>query len=339
MEESGKLSIARWAEKHKISVLVALTAQRLVLMADQAFAVLEGFRAGELEKHLPCRPPFREWLRLYRQHRQIRLTLADHGPTVLGFRSGEEVESGMNLANALARNVSGLREEFEAWWRKLSMEKQQRLAFRAVKRGRRWYRKHLREMKAYVRGDEEDGDDASTFWNTLTDVPELHFFSRVTLPCFAAYEVGPLDLLRRARGGDVGAIEDLLRLDDMAIHDPKVAAWVHGGGGSVSRARIGMAARWMEAGLAKPISGKTLKCSLAGLISRLSEVLGRRLSAKQILGLFDAAARDLEGTPGKWSVDSDLQGTSPDTFRKAIQRHRKLWQIEPVLGVDKKRSV
>lgn len=339
MDESGKLSIARWTEKHKVPPLLAIAAQQLVLMADQAHALLESLRIGGLDQHLPYRPPVNEWLRLYRQHRRIRRVLVDYAPNVLEFRSGEEVESVLDWVNALGRDVAGARDAFEGWLRSLPKDRQRRLVYRAVKRARRWYRNHLRDMKAYVRGDDEDDEDPSAFWDLLRDVPEIHFFGRVTLPCFAAYEVGPLDLLRRARGGEASAIEDLLRLDDMTFQDPKVAAWVHGRGGSVSRSRAGMAGRWMEAGLAKPLSRKALKCSLAGLISRFSGVLGKRLTAKQILDLFDAAARDLEGTSDRWSVDADLQGTSPEAFQKAIQRHRQLWQIEPALRVDRKRSV
>ena len=46
MDEYEKLSIARWATKHKVSMALAIPAQQLVVMADGAYAMLEGLRTG-----------------------------------------------------------------------------------------------------------------------------------------------------------------------------------------------------------------------------------------------------------------------------------------------------
>jgi hypothetical protein len=80
----------------------------------------------------------------------------------------------------------------------------------------------------------------------------------------------------------------------------------------------------------KSISAKRIKCSLAGLISAISELVGSKLTEPEIRRLFDA----YQVRAGKGEIDCDLPD-SPEAFAKAIQRGKKFW-LNAINYPDKK---
>lgn len=154
---------------------------------------------------------------------------------------------------------------------------------------------------------------------------EISFIFMVFTPCFILYKMHPIQLYRKACLGNVNAIDMLLRLDPLMLHDPSI-------GQQIQKIRLfGKQTTYqnlVEAPL-KPfkatISNGKIKASMAALISMTAEQLKQPLTSTEIRKLFDAIARDAD----KADDDKHIPRTT-ETFSKAIQRKRSSW--EPLLS-------
>jgi len=151
--------------------------------------------------------------------------------------------------------------------------------------------------------------------------PEAQFVVWVWLPCW--YETGQaaVHVLRRARQGDLAALEAILRIDKATVRDRRIAQRIHEAA-LTNRALFVRLGNAMRGGPVRRATRRKVKCTLAGLISNVSESLGRRLKEPKIRRLFDAIARDT----GKGLTDRNLPA-SPEAFAKAIQRERAFWRV------------
>lgn len=158
--------------------------------------------------------------------------------------------------------------------------------------------------------------------DSLLISPAGQFYFRVWLPCWILYREYPPRLLRRARGGDLDALEKLLRLDKTVIHDPRIAERVHQlthAGAKRDRDQI------LDAIQGKPkgrLDAKGMRYGVAGLISQLAIVFHTRVTASEIAALFDAIERVRTGQL------TDTRIATGETFAKAVQRNRT-WPLLP----------
>jgi hypothetical protein len=155
------------------------------------------------------------------------------------------------------------------------------------------------------------------------------FYFLISVPCWILYKQHPVDLYRRARLGKYEALEKLLRLDSLMLHDPYI-------GKQMQRLRLNgkrnSFQNLLEATLKKPrhkITRQKMKYVFAGFISSISNHINQPLTAAQIKELFDAAAKDFHNQ----LEDNDIPAFSP-SFKKALQRERPYW--DRVLKGDKK---
>jgi len=148
--------------------------------------------------------------------------------------------------------------------------------------------------------------------------PETLFFLKVWAPCSIHYKTDPTILFRKARQGKISALEKLLRLDNSVLFDKKLSEIFHQHKGKANKKNY----RKLLLAFHNPVSKKTdlkrMKILAAGLISYLSEHMGKRLTMPQIRGLFDAIAADA----GHGMCDKDIAESS-DTFTQAIRRESK----------------
>ncbi|MBU5638853.1 hypothetical protein KOM00_19185 [Geomonas sp. Red69] len=149
---------------------------------------------------------------------------------------------------------------------------------------------------------------------------ESSFFILVLAPCWLLYREHPTRLYRKARLGHLDALEKLLRLDPLLLHD-------HSIGRQIQSFRLNNKTSayqtLIEATLKRPkarITRKKMKYATAGLISALSNLMKKPLSEPEIRALFDAVAQDADNSP----IDTDL-AESPEAFAKAINRDRSFW--------------
>lgn len=174
---------------------------------------------------------------------------------------------------------------------------------------------------------------------------ETEFFVRVLFPCWVEYGVDATDLIESARDEltrwesinlaslDKTAVEKLLRLDPLVIHEPMFARW-HARLTHARHPSVASIHEWMSTRPSRQLSPQNIKYFCGAVISlgyrmirdklqilppaMVKAIVGRRISDADIRRLYDAHARDTLGV----LQDTDFSGSSEDTFRKGIQRYR-----------------
>lgn len=305
-----------WA--HDKSSLMAMASLLIAGSAEDCLKYMEMLKVGKRIEGYHRLPPIKQWLKLYRRHRQIHKIVADcfrelddelaeivdfYELVMKSFRevgklSHEDIEKEIkNTPREILREMSNTLQEYEELFKKSMMDddsgKGKTLDEREWKRIRRIFQK-----------------------------PEMIFFYRVWTPCFLLYGTFPTYLLRKARHGDEDAIEKLLRLDKSIIDDPKIKEIFHQAAAAEQRGEMDLMTKALAKSPKAKIDIQTVKYTLAGLISIISIALGQKITAAEIHRLFDALAVDA----GKGAIDEDLI-VSPETFEKAIQRTRTFWRI------------
>jgi hypothetical protein len=153
----------------------------------------------------------------------------------------------------------------------------------------------------------------------------LSFYFLVYAPCQLHYKSSPSSLYRESLKGNVSAIEQLLKIDPLILHDPAI-------GFQIQSVRLYGKANDYD-GILKAISKhstinykdlkekrKNLKSDHGGLIYVLATALNGALKVPQIRDLYDALAQDFEGA----RQDDDV--TSPEGFDKTIKTKAAQWQ-------------
>ncbi|GFE58739.1 hypothetical protein [Geobacter sp. AOG1] len=189
--------------------------------------------------------------------------------------------------------------------------------------------KGLQEDFSGVPFDQETNADFLRF--TEENELAISFFLLVMCPCFLFFQMSPTRLYRNARRGDIAAIEKLLSIDPLLLHDPSIGKQIQDlrfNNKSTSYERLLETAR--KPFKPKKLSRHKMKVFQAGLISFMANGIKQPLTEPQIRALFDAVAQDAQGK----QIDTDLPD-SPESFAKAIQRKREPWQ--KLLDPDKKK--
>ena len=159
----------------------------------------------------------------------------------------------------------------------------------------------------------------------LRDQLILGFYFLVYFPCLRFYEVTPANLYEKAITGDLSAIELLLKLDPLLLHDPAI-------GFQIQTLRLSGKTNNYElvlgAVLKNPMINyksmkkerRSIKSDYGAQIYVLAKAFKNPLEAPQIRGLFDALSEDLDGT----YQDDDI--TSNEGFDKTIKTKAAVWQ-------------
>jgi len=150
--------------------------------------------------------------------------------------------------------------------------------------------------------------------------PEMLFYIRIQIPCWLFYGEFPSFLLRKARFGDIDAIEKMLRLDASLINDTKIKRIFHNSVWSGKKSTASRISSALTKTPTKRISLKRVKSSAAGLISALANLLYVKLTAPEIRKLFDAVAE----MSGQGEIDIDLP-ESPIGLSKVVQHESQFW--------------
>ena len=158
---------------------------------------------------------------------------------------------------------------------------------------------------------------------------ELSYFFLVLTPCWLLFQISPNRLYRKARRGDVKALEKLLNLDPLMLHDSTI-------GREIQKLRFKNRTndyeRLLEA-VRKPLKPKITKsmakASMSAYISLLAGVINQPLTEPKIRDLHDSLSQDADGK----AIDTDIPD-SPEAFAKAIQRDKPKWQ--QLINPDKK---
>jgi len=169
-------------------------------------------------------------------------------------------------------------------------------------------------------------DKQEKFLNALiTDELPLSFYFLVYFPCQLFYGMSPMKLYRKALNGDISAIENLIKLDPLTIHDPAIGYRIqtvrlHGKTNDYENF-ISAVSKQPKFNY-KQISDerKSVKSEHGAQIYYLSQVFGDPLNIPEIRALYDALAQDLDGT----LVDTDIK--KPEGFDKTVKSKSLSWQ-------------
>jgi len=159
----------------------------------------------------------------------------------------------------------------------------------------------------------------------VNDELPLGFYFLVHAPCILFYETTPASLYRKALNRDVAAIENLLKLDPLILHDPAI-------GFQIQSVRLYGKANEYE-GIIDAITKqprinykklkderRSIKSDYGAQVYALSKALNSPLLVPEIRGLYDALAHDFDGS----LVDTDIG--SPESFDKTIRTKATSWQ-------------
>jgi gas vesicle protein len=159
----------------------------------------------------------------------------------------------------------------------------------------------------------------------LIDELSLGFYFLVYTPCYLFYEMSPTALYRNALNGDISAIEKLLKVDPLILHDPAI-------GFRIQSVRLyGKTNEYLSILDAitkqpkinyKMLSDerKSIKSDHGAQIYVLAKALKQPLEMPQIRGLYDDLATDYEGT----LTDTDIK--KPEGFDKTVKTKAVTWQ-------------
>jgi len=316
-------ALSNWSKNKPIGLVII--AQQIAVSAEPCSEFLKLLKVGERIEGYHKLPSSKEWLRFYRNHRIVYKYL------IKAFKEfGEIAEIGVELAELIASNRkkrrqlgstkfnNKIKEELE----KLDPNEMQQLVSEINNFWEYVYKLSLSDIKSEI-NDNYDDDFKKKFKDVLKDY-EMLFFIQVWTPCWLLYGEFPSTLLRSARGGNIEALEKLIRLDSSVIHDKKIAEFLHQARIKESKTTYDLLIKAQLKGPKNKITLQKIKMNFAGLISAVSSGLGRRLSEPEIRSLFDAVSKDT----GKGDIDTDIPD-SPEAFAKAIQRERQFWSIIP----------
>lgn len=196
-------------------LLFVLVATQIAASVDALTALMKELIGKKRSpKHVPPVPPITEWLRMYRRHNQMwnKVDLLQVLDDESEF-TGQEGARGFRALVAMPSDERNevIRENFS------DDELRELLSLLAGIE----FPPRQEVVTALVKHFEEEADsDADQLDDFMGDV-EVQFFFRVWVPCWIIYQEYPSNLMRRARQGDLDAMDNLLRLDKSVIHDPQ----------------------------------------------------------------------------------------------------------------------
>ena len=305
------LAVQNWAkDKHPF---IALVAPQMAAFSRELPEILRNHKKHQLANSSVTLPRLTSWYALYRNHR----------------RYCEPYLKMLLEASEFAGQLATLGISIHEW----SQEKDDLTKVSITEDDLLNGRLFWHNLKAMSFTDlRSDFEDRRLDYQTTATVErymqqykmELSFIFLVFVPCYMLYQTTPTKLYRKAPSQniiDTKAIDMLLRLDPLMLHDPAV-------GQQIQHIRLfGRESTYqnlVEAPL-KPIKAKVtknkIKTSIAAMISLIAEALNQPLTAADIKGLFDAIAKDAD----KQSEDSAIPRNTA-SLGKTIQRKRQDWQ-------------
>jgi hypothetical protein len=305
------LAVEKWTEGRPY--LIAFFAPQMAVMAqdiNQAFKQTKNRRVFTYQFPLPN---LSSWARLYRSHKRpigfLRIMFSEFS----SFGSAS-----IQISDSIAEGAKLLRNNSE-------VQIPQQITETELSEAKTLLDNVLKKSFLDIESDFSeapvDPSMQTAFTKLFSDMPlESSFYFLVNIPCWLLYRESPTHLYRKARTGDVDALEKLLRLDALMIHDPLI-------GKQIQKLRFNRKTSayriLLEAPLKSPkakITRKKMKYAMAGFVSALSVIIKQPLTEPEIRSLFDAVSQDA----GKGAIDTDLPD-SPESFYMAIKRDRDFW--------------
>lgn len=287
------LAVEKWSQgKHPLIALVAPYVASFARDLHDIYANSKSRKVGSQPLNLPL---LTDWYILYRKHRQYYkafITLVSENSTLF--------HAVTSIGATEHNNTSTLTPQ-------QTFDKILHVSFQ--------------DYAELIKDEPLDADQHARVQSLLAACQtELDFMFFIYTPCQLFYKTSPSKLYHQAKLGNVSAIDKLLRLDPLLLHDPAI-------GQQIQKIRLfGKRSTYqnlIEAPL-KPVRAKIsrarIKAMLGAYIDLIAKELGQPLTSPELRKLFDAVAQDEHKRP----IDTTLPD-GEETFYKAIQRNRTEW--------------
>ena len=297
--------------------LLGIMALQYVSSAEALFTILKSFQKGDYLEELKTTISAEEWISFYTQSRHIKNYiietfkgfggLASFGAEIFEMLSVIEDGDAKNELNSLTPAEEIKINEF---WQHIMQS-------------------NLNDIQSDIDGA-MDQHLEEKLRSSFKD-PEMVFFVRIFLPCWFIYRENHTKLFRKARNGNLDALDKLLRIDKKLIFDNRIKELYIRSENSFNKAVY----RTINDALSKRVKPKItlrkVKDRIAGFIAYYSELFGYQLTAPEIQKLFNDLVEDFDKS--EFIDDEDLPQT-PQSYSKVIQRQKK--SIKPSLTPGQK---
>lgn len=306
------LAVEKWAKDK--NPLLAFFATQFVANTREAHLEFQQIRERRLSNHQFPLPSPTPWFAMYRSHRKL-INFLKKIILKSSMYSKETYEYGEALINELTAIGSGK-----------VIKSEHPPSAEEIEKAKNFLQNLLSESFQALKTDFDDTPLASEVKKDLNETMsemdlEGSFLVLVWAPCSFLYRTHPTRLYRKARQGDIDAIEKLLLIDPLMLNEPAIARHIHS-------LRLNNKQNEYESLLVAPIKPldskikpKRMKGNVAGLILALARMLNIPLKENEIRDLFHAVAKDLERDEDVIDFDlSDDQG-----FFKTTKRNSTSW--------------
>lgn len=165
---------------------------------------------------------------------------------------------------------------------------------------------------------------------------ELLFVLRLWGACWVIYGEAFTVLLRKARQGDLDAIQKLLIVDKNAIFEPGIARiWSKCNDKPDSEEFQTITKALKTIPKIANYDATKAKYDVAGMIARVFAPCKKPIPASEIGALFNALAKDLSDKSKPCHIDADLDNHKSDAFRKRVVRAKSHWDKFSLFDPDK----
>ena len=323
-------------ERMKCSIGASSSAVELIHHAMMVY------RSGEIDEHLPARPPIENWERMYRGGPDLLRGVADGDESLLGMNGEEAVQTLRSLGQIswMARSKS---EDLRVVFQEIFEEQETiRQFIRGLRLGPRAHSIYLARIARELR--ERESLAAEDLNDDFISSPEMLFYIRVQLPCMMQYRMVPRVVIFKATRDKselvrTQNIEILCRLDPWAHDLPVVSRWLNHPAGPVRRERMRRFCYLREQGIDDgQFSMRRVKQCIGGFVHLMIRQTGTwldtsvrpwkwtppKLDRGLILQLFHAVEKERTGNPN--AKDPDLCDIQPRSFYKQMDRASCDWK-------------
>lgn len=204
-------ALAKWTAGK--SFLIALVATQTAASTRDLYEALKNIKDRRLYNRQFSLPHLPSWFALYRSHRRVILTFVEF---MMEFS---------DLGKVLVLFGSALHERLEAI--KRNPDVKVTLSAQDIEKGYAAQRQLLelsfKDIEDDFAENPYDHETQVKFEKFLNEHEiELSFFFLVQSPCWILYQTSPTLLYRKARTGNPKALEKLLNLDPLMLHDPSI---------------------------------------------------------------------------------------------------------------------
>lgn len=306
------LEVEKWAKDK--NPLLAFFATQFVANTRDVHLEFSQIRERRSSNNQFTMPPLPPWFAMYRSHRKL-ITFLKTIILKSSMYSKETYECGEAVINELTAIGSGK-----------VIKSEHPSTPEGVEKAKNFLQTLLSETFHALKTDFDNTplapDVKKDLHETMSEMDlECSFFVLVWAPCSLLYQTHPTRLYRKARQGDIDAIDKLLQIDPLILNEPAIARHIHS-------LRLNNKQNAYESLLKAPIKPldakikpKRMKPNVAGLVLGFARMLNIPLNEQDIRELFHAVAKDKERDED--AIDTDL--SYDQGFFKTTKRNSTSW--------------